>query len=82
MITPGSVIAREMDFEIMHPIHAGMHHELHVKGGSIAGLKHHRTDGRCGRSAPLHNFDVGGFIEAQDLVTHIHQRELHLDRLA
>jgi len=65
----------------MHPVHTGVHHELHRQRSCRSRFEYHRTDGRSGRSAPLQYFNVGSFTEAQGLVTHIHNLELDFNRL-
>ena len=69
-----------MHFEIVHPIHTGMHHELHFESGCLTRFESHRTDGRGGWSASLHDFNIWGLGEAQGLVTHVRQLERDIDR--
>ena len=80
LVTPGSIVTGEVDAKIVHAIHSFMHHELHVKGGRSPGFECHRTDGRSRGSAPLQNFNIGGFTEAQGLVTYIGEGELDFHR--
>jgi len=60
-----------MHLEIMHSIHAGVHHELHFESGRLSWFEGHRTDGWCGRSASLDDFNVRRFGKTQGLVTDI-----------
>jgi len=75
------VVSQQVHPEIVHAAHGTVHHKLHREGCGLAGLEDHRTDGRCGRSAPLDDFDVWRFIEPEGLVAHIGQAERCLDSL-
>ena len=57
--------------EIMHPIHAFVHHELHGEDRCLTWFEYHRTDGRSGWSAPFQYFDIWSFGKTEGLVTHI-----------
>jgi hypothetical protein len=43
---------------------------------AFAGLEYHRTDGQFGRSAPLDNFDIRFFFEAQGTRTRVGDLDL------
>jgi hypothetical protein len=58
--------------------HSFVHHKIQRYGRAFAGPKGHRTDGRDGRSAPLLDFDVGGFCEAQGAVAFVGKGERHV----
>ena len=60
-----------MHLEIVHSIHAGVHHELHFESGRLSRFEGHRTDGRCGWSAPLDDFNIWSLGKTQGLVTDI-----------
>lgn len=64
-----------MDAEIVLAVHALVHHELQTHAGAFARLEDHRTDGRCRRSAPLHDFDIGRLTQLQGLVADIGKQE-------
>ena len=50
----------------MRTVHAFVHHEgAGFNDRAFARFEYHRTDGQLGRSASLHDFDVGLFREAQ-----------------
>lgn len=65
----------------MHAIHALVHHELHRQRGAFARFESHRTDGRSGWSASIHNFDVGILGKLQRLITHVGELKRDLNSL-
>ena len=69
------VVARQVHAEIMFAVHTFVHHKLHRKGCTLSRFESHRTDGRRGRSAPLHDFDIGIFAKPQDLISNIGELE-------
>lgn len=81
MIRLLGIIAWQVYAEIVHTIHTFVHHELHCQGGAFARFKNHRTDGRGGRSASLHDFDVGIFRKSKRPVACIGELEGDLHRL-
>ena len=73
------VVADEVETEIVRPAHVAVHHEDHRHRSLLARPKDHRTDGRCGRSTPLDDFNPRFLAEAQRLVADIGQLDVHLD---
>ena len=66
-----AVIGFEMQAEIVLAAHIAVHHVFHRDHGAFTRLEGHRTDGRCGGSAPLLNFDKRRFGKAKWLVANI-----------
>ncbi len=71
LVSPGIIVTGKVYLEIMHSIHAGMHHEFHFESGRLSRFKGHRTDGRGGWSASLDDFNVRRLGKTQGLVTNI-----------
>jgi len=61
--------------------HAGVHGELEDDGCFLTGLDGRRTDDREGRSAALHDFDLGLALKKQGLVADVFDPKDGLDRL-
>ena len=60
------IIRLKMNCEVVWSVHTLVHHELTgLNSGAFTGFESHRTDGELRRSAALHDFDVGLFLEAQ-----------------
>lgn len=77
----GGIIVRQVEVEIVFAIHPLVHHKLHRNGGAFAWSQRHRTDDRCGWSAPIHNFDEGLFGKPQGAVTHVGDLEGNIREL-
>ena len=71
-----------MNTKLMAPIHARMHHVRERERSFGAGFEGRRTDDGFGWSAPLNDFNLGGILNLQCLITHILQAEGTLDRFA
>lgn len=75
------IVREQMHAEVVLATHIAVHHKLDVHRCLLTGIKDHRTDGRCGRSTPLDNFDVWRLSEAQWLFTDVCHFKLGLDGL-
>jgi hypothetical protein len=63
------IVGFQVDREVMRTIHPFMHHKrAGLNERAFTGLENHRTDGQLRRSAPLQDFDVGGFLQAQGAI--------------
>ena len=76
------IIRGHMHTEVMLAAHIAVHHELHRQRSLLTGIEDHRTDGRCRRSTPLDDFNVGFLREAQRLIADVRHLELGLDGLS
>ena len=71
LIWLGLIIRVEVQAEIVLATHITVHQISKRDRSAFAGLEDHRTDGRCGGSAPLFNFKIRCFGEEERLIAHV-----------